>query len=241
MPIDPQTGMGWKSTNNVTHLSNVTTAELKKGLEDLTYNYDEIGQDHNNPVFGRKITLYLLLVLATHPPVSHTPLLANVRDGLVQVLGGSKPGTSQASSQEIILNENLSYFLVFFDPTFAVFSGNPSTVPRTLLTIPSSAGNVLIYLKVFQHITLNTEHSPCLESEHYSYASCINRKVSQTIGCQSFWTNYSGFPVCSDLKQYSRYVDEYDRLVHLEKNKLRVESGCHLPCSYIEYSVGNTK
>ena len=188
-------------------------------------------------------------MVTTHPPVSHFTLLANSRNGLVQVLEGSDP----ASSQEIILNETLSYLLVFFDPTFAVFSPNPSTVPRTLLTIPFNAGNILVYLKVcffpfpleyfylkvVYHITLNTEHSPCQESEHYSYASCINRKVSQTIGCQSFWTNYSGVPVCSDLEQYSRYVDEYDRLVNLEKNKLRQETGCLLPCSYMEYSVGH--
>ena len=173
--------------------------------------------------------------MSTQPPLSHFPLLANGRNGLVQVLAGSNP----ASIQEIILNETLSYFLTIFDPTFAVFSGNPSIVPRTLLSIPSNAGNILIYLKVVQHTTLNTEQSPCLESEDYSYASCINRKVSETIGCRSFWTNYSGVPVCSDLEQYSRYVDEYDRLVNLEKNKLRQETGCLLPCSYMEYSVGH--
>ena len=193
--------------------------------------------------------MFPLLVLTTHPPVSHFPLLANGRSGLVQVLEGSSP----ASSQEIILNETLSYFMLFFDPTFAVISPNPGTVPRTLLTIPSNAGDIFIYLKVSSipfpleyfylkvvyHITLNTEHSPCLESEHYSYASCINRKVSQTVGCRSFWTNYSGVPVCSDLEQYFHYVDEYDRLLSLEKNKLRLESGCLRPCSYMEYLVGD--
>ena len=258
--MDPQTGNGWKSSN-FSHLSNLTTTELKKGLEDLAYKYEEIGQDDNNNfpfvchsgLFissnrkAQKRTFYLIvhmpllpslmflpLVLKTRHPVSHFPLLANGRSGLVHVLEGS----SLASAQKIILNETLSYYLTFFDPTFSVISPNPITVPRTLLTIPSNAGKILIYLKVVHHITLNTEHSPCLESENYSFASCINRKVSQKVGCRSFWTNYSEYPVCSDFKQYSRYTAVYDRLVVLERNKLRLKSGCLLPCSYMEYSVG---
>ena len=88
------------------------------------------------------------------------------------------------------------------------------------------------------HITLHTEHSPCEASEDYSYADCVNRKVAQSSGCQLFWTKYTGVPVCSNLYQLSRYVQRYDKLVNLEKNKLLVESGCLRPCSYMEYSVG---
>ena len=43
IPTDPLTGIGWKSTN-ASHLSNVTTAKLKKGLEDQAYKYEDIGR-----------------------------------------------------------------------------------------------------------------------------------------------------------------------------------------------------
>ena len=87
-------------------------------------------------------------------------------------------------------------------------------------------------------MNLNTERSPCLESTNYNYANCINSRVAQSVGCQSFWSNLTGFPVCSDFTQYSRYAEEYERFLSLEKNQLLAESGCVRPCNYMEYSVG---
>ena len=87
------------------------------------------------------------------------------------------------------------------------------------------------------HSTLNTKTSPCLESRHYSYSSCLNRKIVQHVGCQSFWTNFSGIPFCSDLSQYFRYLEEYNNIVSLEKNKLLTKTGCLRPCQYMEYTV----
>ena len=87
-------------------------------------------------------------------------------------------------------------------------------------------------------MNLNTERSPCRDSTNYNYASCINSRVAESVGCQSFWSNLTGFPVCSDYTQYHRYAEEYERLLSLEKNQLLAESGCVRPCNYMEYSVG---
>ena len=169
IPMDPQTGNGWKSSN-FSHLSNLTTTELKKGLEDLAYKYEEIGQDYNNNfpfvchsgLFissnskAQKRTFYLIvhmpllpslmflsLVLKTRHPVSHFPLLANGRSGLVHVLEGS----SLASAQKIILNETLSYYLIFFDPTFSVISPNPIIIVIIVIIVISVSSKIWLSLK----------------------------------------------------------------------------------------------
>ena len=90
------------------------------------------------------------------------------------------------------------------------------------------------------HQNLNTERVPCWDSINYNYARCINSRVAKSVGCQSFWSDLTGFPVCSDFPQYSRYAEEYERFLSLEKNQLLAETGCVRPCNYMEYSVGQT-
>ena len=130
LPIDPITGTGWKSLD-ASHLVNASQSKLKEGIEELAYLYDEIvvGSRHN---------------------VSHYPLLSTYQFGLVQVLetSGQSFTFSEQTSQSIALNNYPLYYLAFFDPTFAVMSGNPDTIPRTLVPIPSNAGVVKIYLRV---------------------------------------------------------------------------------------------
>ena len=110
---------------------NASQSKLKEGIEELAYLYDEIvvGSRHN---------------------VSHYPLLSTYQFGLVQVLetSGQSFTFSEQTSQSIALNNYPLYYLAFFDPTFAVMSGNPDTIPRTLVPIPSNAGVVKIYLRV---------------------------------------------------------------------------------------------
>ena len=131
LPIDPISGKGWRSSDNATHLINATDEELRKGLEDLSYLYEEI-------------------VESTRHPASHYTLMSDSFNGLVQVLETSaKHFTYSAlTTQAITLNRSPSYFMAFFDPTFAVISGNPDTIPRTLMHIPSHAGLVYVYLRV---------------------------------------------------------------------------------------------
>ena len=138
LPIDPISGKGWKSSNNASHLYNATGEELRKSLEDLSYLYEEI-------------------VFSTLHHASHYTLMSDSFNGLVQVLETSarhftfSPGTTQS----LYLNQTPSYYMAFFDPTFAVISGNPDTIPRTLTHIPSHAGNVFLYLRVSFSLTRN--------------------------------------------------------------------------------------
>ena len=131
LPIDPISGKGWKNSDNASHLLNATGDDLRRCLEDLSYLYDEI-------------------VERTRYHASHYTLMSDSFNGLVQVLETSaKHFTySQHTTQTITLNQTPGYYLAFFDPTFAVISGNPDTIPRTLTHIPSNSGNVYLYLRV---------------------------------------------------------------------------------------------
>ena len=131
LPIDPISGKGWKSSDNDSHLYNATGEELRKSLEDSSYLYEEI-------------------VFSTLHHASHYTLMSTSFNGLVQVLETSARHFtySPVTTQTLTLNKTPSYYLAFFDPTFAVISGNPDTIPRTLIHIPSSAGQVFLYLRV---------------------------------------------------------------------------------------------
>ena len=131
LPIDPISGRGWKGSNDASHLYNATGEELQKCLEDMSYLYEEI-------------------VESTRHHAAHYTLMSDSFNGLVQVLETSAKyfTYSATTTQSISLNNTPSYFMAFFDPTFAVISGNPDTIPRTLMHIPSNSGNVYLYLRV---------------------------------------------------------------------------------------------
>ena len=130
LPIDPGTGFGWKS-NNQSFIHNASQAKLREGIESLSYMFHEV-------------------VLETRHNVSNRSLLSTYVNGLVQILETSSRDFTFAipTSQSLLLNIYPQYYLAFFDPTFAVISGNPDTIPRTLVPIPSNAGRVYIYLRV---------------------------------------------------------------------------------------------
>ena len=128
--MDPDTGLGWKNTN-ASHLRNATHEKLRSGLEELSYQFEEI-------------------VLSSRYNVSHYTLLSDSYRGLVQILESQVDHFtfSPLTSQALTLNSSLRYFLAFLDPSLAVVSGNPGTVPRTLLSLSPSAGTVYVYLNV---------------------------------------------------------------------------------------------
>ena len=109
LPIDPVSGKGWKSSD-ASHLVNKTDDELRKGLEDISYLYEEVVKD-------------------TRYPASHYTLMSDRFNGLVHVLETSaKHFTYSAeTTQTLTLNQTPSYYMGFFDPTFAMVAGNPDT------------------------------------------------------------------------------------------------------------------
>ena len=84
---------------------------------------------------------------------------------------------------------------------------------------------------------MNHASSPCTNMAGHNYATCINVWIAKSVGCQSFWSNFTGIPVCSDIDQYNSYTSEYDRVIGMEKNELLATTGCLRPCKYMEYSV----
>ena len=89
-------------------------------------------------------------MLRSNTNLSHYDLMSNGDSGLVQILQTPLASitSSAVTSLSLWLNNALDYSLGFMDPTFAVISGNPETVPRSFTFIPSNPGTVYIYLKV---------------------------------------------------------------------------------------------
>ena len=91
--------------------------------------------------------------------------------------------------------------------------------------------------KVVKHRKLNREVSPCEESDSYDYSDCITRVTALAAGCQNFWTNLEGIPVCSSHEQMIKFSDEYRKIITLEQNDIQKRTGCLLPCNYYQYKV----
>ena len=104
---------------------------LKKGLEKHAYLQDEI-------------------ILQTRYPAARETRLSGTGFALVHFLSSTADQLtySAGTSQRISLNSSLGYYIVIMDPTFSVTSGNPETVPRSLVTLPIGGMEWTIYLKV---------------------------------------------------------------------------------------------
>ena len=59
--------------------------------------------------------------------------------------------------------------------------------------------------------------------------------MAQHIGCQTFWSNFPGIPVCPDWSSLKKYIRSYDTLLYM--NIPFDYHGCLDPCIYIEYQV----
>ena len=86
-----------------------------------------------------------------------------------------------------------------------------------------------------KHHRLNRASRPCEESKDYSLADCINQAMAQQIGCQSFWSNFSGIPICQNWTSLKNYIMSYEQLTYL--NGHFDKHGCLDPCIYTEYQV----
>ena len=90
---------------------------------------------------------------------------------------------------------------------------------------------------MIRHVRLNRDESPCEEDEDYRFADCIMLSVASKVGCQSFWSNYPGFPTCSTLEQIISLMTNFQDMMMVERHNLTIVSGCRDPCTYMEYKV----
>ena len=159
--------------------------------------------------------------------------------GLIPVIS-PPPGSVQfvpVNEFSIHLNESLEYVLYFADKRFMMITFNPSILPQKYLKIKKSAGSGYLVLEVVKHKKLNRAGSPCEESDSYHYADCIVRKTAASVGCQTFWTNFEGIPVCRTLEQIVKFSAEYRNTILLEQTDIQRKTGCLLPCVYYQYQV----
>ena len=115
---------------------------------------------------------------------------------------------------------------------------NPATVPRSQISLinPEPRTVIHIFLKAIKHQKMNRPSHPCEESEDYSLADCINQGMARQIGCQAFWSNFSGIPVCQDWGRLKKYIKAYENAT-LYLHGTFDKHGCLDPCTYIEYQV----
>ena len=202
----------------------------------------------------------------TRYPASHDTILTSKYNGLIHIIHPRDHTFtySTTTTQLIGLNKNLSYYISFIDPQFSFLSVNPETMPRTLIQVKPNTGQLLMFIKVNEHVLwspctqhfysihwrqvtshskLNRPSSQCEESEDYKYSDCLNRKMASLVGCQTFSTNFPDLAECSTYEEYTNFSSVYEHFNNLEKNDLQTQSGCLRPCKYLEYRVTslNTK
>ena len=89
---------------------------------------------------------------------------------------------------------------------------------------------------------LNRAESPCELSEDYSFTDCINRKIALNVGCQTFWSNFTGLAQCRNMASLERYISEhFQHSFYMEDTELKLRTGCPTPCHFTEYRVGRKK
>ena len=57
------------------------------------------------------------------------------------------------------------------------------------------------------------------------------------VGCQTFWTDFEGIPVCRTVEQILNFSAEYRNTILMEQTDIQRKTGCLLPCNYYQYKV----
>lgn len=129
---------------SIEYLVDQTGDGLRRGLEKHSYLQEEI-------------------ILQTRYPAATETRLSGSPYALVHFLSSTPDQLtySAGSSQMISLNSSLGYYIVITDPTFSVASGNPETIPRSLVTLPIGGSSWTVYLKVSGESIGSTESLPC--------------------------------------------------------------------------------
>ena len=61
------------------------------------------------------------------------------------------------------------------------------------------------------------------------------------VGCQPPWRRFSveGLPICDNSNLLTQFGQQYNRITQMVKNELIEETKCLVPCTFMEYKVGN--
>ena len=128
--------------------------------------------------------------------------------------------------------------IMITDPKLQLYTGSPGVVARSLFTIDEST-RINFYLQAIRHEKLNQPHNPCESSPEYNFAECVEKAIMAMAGCQPHWRRFSAedLPECDNSSMLTRYSEEYWKICNLYRQQIINLTGCHLPCSFLEYKV----
>ena len=182
---------------------------------------------------------YSSVVLDTSHQCQHKMFYGVEEWGLTPVIS-PPPGSIQfvpINEFSIRLNESLDYVFYFADKRFLMITYNPSILPQFYIKIKKNSGKGYLVLEVVKHKKLNRAGSPCEESDSYHYADCIVKTTAASVGCQTFWTDFDGIPVCRTLEQIVNFSAEYRNTILMEQTDIQRKTGCLLPSVHYQYKV----
>ena len=142
------------------------------------------------------------------------------------------------NDNHIELNKSLKYMILITDPKLQLYTASPDVVARSLLTIDENT-KINFYLRVTRHEKLNQPHNPCEPSPEYNFAQCVEKAIMSRAGCQPHWRRFTieGLPDCDNSSMLTRYSEDYWKICDLYRQEIINLTGCHLPCSFLEYKV----
>ena len=138
---------------------------------------------------------------------------------------------------KIVLKRNLKYMILITDPKLQLYTASPDVVARSLFTIDEST-RINFYLQTIKHEKLNQPHNSC-EPPEYNFAQCVEKAIMARAECQPHWRRFSSenLPECDNATMLTRYSEEYWNVCDLYRQEIINVTGCHLPCSFLEYKV----
>ena len=120
-------------------------------------------------------------------------------------------------------------------PNLSQPTSNPSTFPYSYISIKKGATSQLFYIEPIKHRKLNTPTKPCGEN----FNQCYEKYLWNKIGCGVFKNNGKK-PLCTSIHEIEE-LDSLGNTVSVSTRKqIMDESGCHVPCEYIEYTIKGT-
>ena len=226
--VNPKTARGWKVDFDEEDCPNTT--QFIKCVERFAYMAEEI------------------IISGNFDQFTMTDFYTDTWNGIAQSveIGDNVITTNWDSTLDWIeLNSSISYFVYIMDKRFQFVTANPIIVPRSKLTLKQAAGSVSVYLQAIRHEKLNLPHKPCEPSLDYEFATCLEKSVVASIGCQPTWRQFSmnEEPLCDSWNLLSPYGDKIESLANMDRSELFEATKCVMPCTFMEYkeSVKFTK
>ena len=106
-------------------------------------------------------------------------------------------GTNTEKENIIIaLNPKYAYYSLVHNPDFYLFNYNVMTMPlHTEILFFDANSSVpktkVLVLERLRHEKINREDLPCKTDPAYSFSYCVQKNISETLGCTLPWGNFS--------------------------------------------------